>query len=147
MEKRTTRILMCLVLFEFILEALSYVVPHYNTYPNAAIAGHNIIHLTDVSPEDCATRCNNEISFTCRSFDYYKYTQKCDLSNKDKDMVGGLKTNYDGNPYDHYERLIECSSNPCFNGGVCVNGINQYTCNCPSNYQGVNCQIRKYTSN
>ena len=86
------------------VDILDYAVSLYKSYPNAAISGHNNIHLTDVSPEDCAKRCNEESSFICRSFDYFKNSQQCYLSDKDKDMVGGLKTDYDGDPYDYYER-------------------------------------------
>lgn len=37
----------------------------------------------------------------------------------------------------------ECESNPCQNGGRCVNGVNRYTCKCPRNYAGANCEYRK----
>ncbi|XP_053375072.1 fibropellin-1-like [Mercenaria mercenaria] len=35
--------------------------------------------------------------------------------------------------------IKECDSNPCKNGGVCVEGINHYTCNCPAGTTGPNC--------
>merc|ERR1712224_650933 len=38
----------------------------------------------------------------CVSFDYFKGTQECDLSNMRAEDVGGLKTDYDLDPYDHY---------------------------------------------
>ena len=35
-----------------------------------------------------------------------------------------------------------CQSNPCFNNGVCiVNSFSTYTCLCPANYYGTNCQF------
>lgn len=34
----------------------------------------------------------------------------------------------------------ECSSNPCQNGGVCVDMANRFICRCPSNYGGDRCQ-------
>ena len=34
----------------------------------------------------------------------------------------------------------ECSSSPCLNGGSCTDGINDYTCSCPSPYFGKRCQ-------
>lgn len=70
--------------------------------PNAAISGYNDRHLSNVSPAQCAQACLQEKSFNCQSFDYYKYEQACDLSSKKASDVGGLKTNYSGNPYDHY---------------------------------------------
>ncbi|KAK3106526.1 hypothetical protein FSP39_021900 [Pinctada imbricata] len=35
----------------------------------------------------------------------------------------------------------ECSSNPCFNGGTCIDRYNGYTCRCPAAWQGVNCDV------
>ena len=34
----------------------------------------------------------------------------------------------------------DCSPNPCQNGGICVDGCANYTCQCPSNYTGTNCE-------
>ena len=33
-----------------------------------------------------------------------------------------------------------CISNPCQNGGVCSNGINEYTCDCAQGYNGTSCE-------
>ncbi len=52
----------------------------YSRTPNAAISGHNNKHLKNVRPEDCASACDNETSFDCKSFDYYKNSNECDLS-------------------------------------------------------------------
>ncbi len=79
----------------------------YSRTPNAAISGYNNKHLENVSPEDCARACDNETSFDCQSFDYYKKSNECDLSAKNASEVGGLNTNYGGNPYDHYSRFSE----------------------------------------
>ncbi|PFX17575.1 Olfactomedin-like protein 2A [Stylophora pistillata] len=38
------------------------------------------------------------------------------------------------------EDVNECASNPCINGGTCVDGINGYTCTCPPNYRGIRCE-------
>jgi len=67
---------------------------------NAAIYGHNNVHLNDVTIEQCKDSCcaNSQ----CKSFDYYKQSSQCDLSYSSASDVGGLKTNYAGNPYDHY---------------------------------------------
>ncbi|KAG7527098.1 cubilin [Solea senegalensis] len=34
---------------------------------------------------------------------------------------------------------VSCSSNPCQNGGTCLNTLNSYHCLCPSNWAGSNC--------
>ncbi len=37
------------------------------------------------------------------------------------------------------QNINECASNPCLNGGTCVDIINGYTCTCPQYYNGTNC--------
>ena len=34
----------------------------------------------------------------------------------------------------------ECFSSPCLNGGTCTDGVNNFTCSCPSPYFGDKCQ-------
>ena len=35
----------------------------------------------------------------------------------------------------------ECLTNPCLNGGICVNREPFYMCDCPDGYFGDNCQF------
>lgn len=35
-----------------------------------------------------------------------------------------------------------CDSSPCKHGGTCTPTINGYTCTCPSNYGGTNCDSK-----
>lgn len=77
---------------------------------NKALSGHNTKTLTGKSVEECKKACSNEKGFQCKSFDYHKNKNICDLSDTSaKDVSGGLKSNYPGNPYDHYARVV---SNP-----------------------------------
>ncbi|MET4695870.1 PAN domain-containing protein [Endozoicomonas lisbonensis] len=95
----------------FLSSSLAFAVPldRFTVTANAAISGHNIEQLSNVSPDQCAASClDSSRSQWCVSFDYYKGSNKCDLSNKNAQGVGGLKTNYPGNPYDHYSLI----SNP-----------------------------------
>ena len=34
-----------------------------------------------------------------------------------------------------------CLSNPCRNGGTCVERFGSHTCTCPVGYEGHNCEI------
>ena len=37
----------------------------------------------------------------------------------------------------------ECRSNPCLHGGMCLNKPNEYECDCPHGWEGVNCEHEK----
>ena len=88
--------------------------PTFQYVPNAAINGRNMVRLADVTPAQCAMACNAES--WCQSFDYHKNTAKCDLSEAlaSDDDVGGLKTDYPDNPYDHYSRVRQDVTGPTF---------------------------------
>lgn len=49
----------------------------------------------------------------------------------------------DGFTGDHCEiNVNECLSNPCKNKGQCIDGINNYTCNCDNTgYTGPTCEL------
>ena len=36
-----------------------------------------------------------------------------------------------------------CLSNPCVNGGTCVDGLNLFTCRCDAGFMGVTCDVGK----
>ena len=38
--------------------------------------------------------------------------------------------------------IDECSSNPCENGGTCIDGDNLYMCDCPTGFNGGNCESK-----
>ena len=37
----------------------------------------------------------------------------------------------------------ECASLPCNNGGTCIDGVNEYTCQCMAGYTGEDCKTSK----
>lgn len=39
-----------------------------------------------------------------------------------------------------------CLSNPCRNGGTCINQGESYYCDCPEKYTGPTCSEREYSS-
>ena len=43
-----------------------------------------------------------------------------------------------------FSDIDECSSNPCQNGGTCVDKVNGYLCSCAHGYTGTECQNGKY---
>ena len=43
-----------------------------------------------------------------------------------------------------FVELNECASNPCMNGGVCIDQINAFVCICRQLWEGTRCEIRKY---
>ena len=42
--------------------------------------------------------------------------------------------------------IEECNSNPCRNGGTCIDGANSYQCKCADGYAGANCEQGKLAS-
>ena len=36
--------------------------------------------------------------------------------------------------------INECNSQPCLHGGQCINGVNQFMCNCTDGWSGSICQ-------
>ena len=39
--------------------------------------------------------------------------------------------------------IDDCGSNPCQNGGACVDGVDSYTCICQAGLSGEECQESK----
>ncbi len=66
---------------------------------NAGIPGHNTEVASNISLRACKQKCQ-ERSW-CKSIDYERRTRRCYIQNVNKNDVS-LKTNYSGNPYDHY---------------------------------------------
>ena len=50
---------------------------------------------------------------------------------------GGPECNFEYN---------ECESNPCSNGGTCLDRVGEVQCICPSGYAGSRCETQVYTS-
>ncbi len=94
--------------------------------------------------------CQPYTSFTIQIFDY-DFPALQALSNK---HTFTAQTGYYrnrilpgyglGQLYYDYQLVAdgnECSSNPCLNGGRCIDGCASYTCLCPTGYVGTNCQL------
>ena len=42
--------------------------------------------------------------------------------------------------YNFVADIDACSSGPCMNDGICVDGINGFTCTCAEGYAGTQCE-------
>ena len=40
--------------------------------------------------------------------------------------------------------IDECSSDPCYNGGICYDHVNRYECECPQPYSSRHCETGKF---
>lgn len=96
-------------------------VPVWQRTPNEAISGRNNKHMSG-SEQDCKDACLASTEFLCKSFDYHKQKRACDLS----DTSGvHLKSDYAGNPYDHYARTEDCIKGPWNDWSCCSHGQRQ----------------------
>ena len=41
--------------------------------------------------------------------------------------------------------IDDCESNPCKNGGCCIDGVDSYTCICSPGYTGHDCETGQMT--
>ena len=51
---------------------------------------------------------------------------------------------FEGVRFKSFVDIGECSSDPCQNGGTCIDEINAFTCNCMGGYTGDVCETSKY---
>ena len=42
--------------------------------------------------------------------------------------------------------INECESDPCMNGGTCINHLNQFECDCTPGYTGDTCETGEYNA-
>ncbi|OXA58426.1 Protein eyes shut [Folsomia candida] len=70
--------------------------------------------------------------------------------NEDEALVDDDYRCYCRNGFTGYSCQInwdECSSNPCQNGGECLDGIASFNCSCPDNFTGSNLHFHPHKLN
>ena len=72
----------------------------YDARPGAKLSSSRKT-ISNKSPEECVTACNDEGGFVCRSFDYQKSSRTCYLS--DKSSVTATVNVDTSNAFDYYE--------------------------------------------
>ncbi|KAL3856723.1 hypothetical protein ACJMK2_011446 [Sinanodonta woodiana] len=91
---------------------------------------------SNLNVHDCLTNCGKDYS---DSQDYLTCNEKCFNGGSYYSGSCHCLPEYDGPCcLDHTN---ECLSNPCLNGGICADRINEYNCTCVLGYVGVNCEI------
>ena len=79
----------------------------YSHTGNAAIPGFNTETLEEVSVQDCKAACCDSSRSWCNSFDYYKTSMACDLSDAPSNTK--LNTDWPNHPYDHYSKTTDAA--------------------------------------
>lgn len=81
----------------------------------------------------CKIRANTDI--LC-STDPHIYCRHGECVNKSCSCYNGYEGRY------CQREILECLLDPCQNGGICVDGIGNFTCTCKSGFIGNTCNIR-----
>ena len=109
----------------------------------------------------CTSQANTFFTrnYSCLCCDAYKgqYCEELDSCHASRnpckngatcqDIVDGVADSFNCSCVPGYEgtfcekNIDECQSNPCINGGFCSDYINRYTCLCPPDIEGVNCEV------
>lgn len=109
----------------------------------------------------CSSQANTFFTrnYSCLCCDAYKgqYCEELDSCHASRnpckngatcqDIVDGVADSFNCSCVPGYEgtfcekNIDECQSNPCINGGFCSDYINRYTCLCPPDIEGVNCEV------
>ena len=84
-----------------VFNSVSATLRGYDVVYNAYIPSNDRKTLSNASPKDCATACNNENAFQCRSFDYKSASRQCYLSSAYRRTVA--VANSRDKQYDYYE--------------------------------------------
>ena len=101
---------------------------------------------------------NTNLNFGCRSWEKFLILQVWDSDYNADDPISKKQkiTLSPGNHQDNrreayssgymifdYNFVVdseECSTNPCWNGGTCVDGCASYTCHCAPSYRRTHCE-------
>ena len=75
-------------------------------------------------------------------------THTCDANADCEDEVVGYRcvcrTGFEGDGVD-CSNIDDCIENPCLNQGICIDGIDEYHCDCPMENMGTHCEYPTYS--
>jgi len=74
----------------------------FKLFANTAIAGQNDASFSNVSEQECQSKCASHTDFVCKSVDYTKSSRKCDLSKSTLSDSAVKKVS--NTAYNHYQR-------------------------------------------
>ena len=83
---------------------------HYTLFRSKATVNDNDVNYKPVqNPSECASRCDNELSIHCRSFNYCPTINACYLSDRHLDDGSQTSTTSSSNSLycDHYSSINE----------------------------------------
>jgi collagen type VI alpha len=100
------------------------------TMEAAYLAKEAGIHIVSIGVGDWTNKyeLRNLASYpsSANYFPVARFTDLRDIQSRIRDLI--------------CNNVRECRSNPCRNGGTCVDGIGMYVCLCPPGYAGRNCE-------
>ncbi|KAF8354129.1 slt-1, partial [Pristionchus pacificus] len=93
---------------------------------------------------DCGERfsgryCEEKVAFCSRSLQPCKNGGSCLAENKGESYQCKCLAGFSGQ--NCTTNIDDCKKNVCQNGGVCIDGINSFSCECPPNFTGSSCEI------
>jgi hypothetical protein len=123
------------------------------TKPQATVAVVNAVHPPVAKTRDCQCAAEHQCDDTTTADVDGNQIYYCDIvAMTGTDLCIGIDNRYytetpgyvaggtQRAACNHVKGRYDCWSEPCFNGGFCVDGVDTYTCMCARGFQGSTCE-------